>query len=68
MYYQLVGFHDFNNNFVSIELKRVGENLYFDGMIDNDFKDDEKWTLFCEQMKNLLELIGFDVPSWYYPN
>ena len=64
--YKCIGFHELKSSSVEVELMRVGDNLYNNGYIDEDFDSDDNWKAFCDEMKVTLELRRFSVPYWYY--
>tara|TARA_B100000700_G_scaffold311500_1_gene393393 strand:- start:22128 stop:22781 length:654 start_codon:yes stop_codon:yes gene_type:complete len=51
---------------MEVSLKRVGEDLYNDGEIDEDFEDDEQWETFCAGMAAQLGVRIFGAPWHYY--
>lgn len=57
-----------NNDVMEVHLQRVGEDLYNDGVIDEDFEEDGNWKVFCNDMATKLGVSFFDVPCYYYPN
>ncbi len=65
--YEVTGFNEKRSDSVEIELKRLGDDLYNNGCIDEDFEADENWKTFCTGMAKSLEARRFSVPYWYYP-
>lgn len=54
------------SEYIDIYLKEVGEDLYNNGYIDEDFNSDENWDKFCDKLSEELGCrIG--VPYYYYP-
>lgn len=64
--YKCTRFNEFTSFSIEMELIRVGDDLYNDGYIDEDFESDDSFKAFCDEMKELIELKRFSVPYWYY--